>query len=141
MPYGPTGKLVTPPFIRPILIITVWDAIALLWTFNISQPPRVKYNYNIKPSRMKFQNQTAYLVEMLLILANKILKMGEDLAHPATANLTFSTRKGKIVKYFFGVSIWCRTAVIKEEKTQMYETNKLAAKARVEMMNTLFSNV
>src|SRR6266542_4058558 len=101
MPYGPTGKLVTPPFIRPILIITVWDAIALLWTFNISQPPRVKYNHNVKLPRTKFQNQTAYLVEMLLVLANKILKMGEDQVYPAAVNLTFSARKGKIVKYFF----------------------------------------
>ncbi|CAG8499123.1 5679_t:CDS:2 [Paraglomus brasilianum] len=42
MPYGPEGKWANPPSSRPILITTVWDAVALLWTYSISRPPKVK---------------------------------------------------------------------------------------------------
>ncbi|RGB42250.1 hypothetical protein C1646_810091 [Rhizophagus diaphanus] len=68
MPYGPEGKLVTPPFTRPILIVTVWDAVALLWKYIISRPPR-----------KEFMKQAAYLEKMRSILVDKILEMGGDL--------------------------------------------------------------
>src|SRR5581483_7665900 len=95
MPYGTKGELLTPPFTRQILIITVWDAVALLWKYIISQPPR-----------KKFVDQVAYLKKMQCILVDKILEMGgEEEACPTTINLTLSIRGMKIKNYFFGASL------------------------------------
>lgn len=70
MPYGPKGKLVTPPFIHPIFIVTVWDAVVLLWKYIISQP-----------LRKEFMKQVAFLEKMRSILVDKILEIGGPLVH------------------------------------------------------------
>src|SRR5688572_9510334 len=118
MPYGPEGKLVTPPFTRPILIVTVWDAVALLWKYIISRPPR-----------KEFMKQVAYLEKMRSILVDKILEMGGTWkACPSAINFTFSVRRRKIKNYFFGASLRGKFGETKEEKTQEYENVKEASK-------------
>ena len=141
MPYGHKGKEMTPPSARSILIITVWDAVALLWTYSISRPPKVKCNYKANPPMKKFENQVAYLEKMQLVLVEELLKMGERKTLPRTINLTFSTRKGNVKNYFFGVSIRGKIGGTKEEKTQAYKTDELAAKERVKVMKTMYLNV
>src|SRR5581483_4731153 len=112
MPYGHKGEMVTLPSSRSILItITVWDAVALLWTYSISRPPKVKCNYKANPPMKKFLNQVEYLKKMQSILVEKLLEMGnwKKETHPTTVNLTFSARKGSVKNYFFGVTIRGKT--------------------------------
>ena len=128
-----------PPSSRPILIITVWDAVALLWTYSIGRPPKMKCNYKIKPPRKKFKNQAAYLVKMLSILAVKITEMEmNQYVRPTAINLTFSTRRNNIKNYLSGVSIRGKWGVTKEERRQLFEVNKRAAERRVKTMKPMF---
>src|SRR6185369_7816948 len=130
-PYGTTGKMIILSQFRPILAITVWDVVCLLWTYHINRPPRTK-----------FQDQTVYMERMLKLLVSKIIEMEENLlARPTTVNLTFSVRKGRILRYFFGATIRCGTAEVRQMREQIYEMNKLVAMTRVKMMPTLFSSV
>ncbi|EXX75380.1 uncharacterized protein OCT59_017995 [Rhizophagus irregularis] len=62
MPYGPKGKLVTPPFIRPIFIVTVWDAVVLFWKYIISQPLRKEFMKQEKNQELLFQSITSWQV-------------------------------------------------------------------------------
>jgi hypothetical protein len=132
------GQMDVPTVYCPILIITVWDAIALLWKYSISRPPKMKCNYNVNPPRKKFENQVAYLVKKLSDLAKKIVEMEkEPLARPIIINLTFSTLRDNIKNYFFRASIRGKQGETKEERTQIYQK---AAK-RIETMKSMFSNV
>jgi hypothetical protein len=129
MPYGPKGKLVTPPFIRPIFIVTVWDAVVLLWKYIISQP-----------LRKEFMKQVAFLEKMRSILVDKILEIGGT-SCPFAINFTFSVWRRKIKNYFFRASLRGKFGETKEEKNQEYVNVREASKQRVEMMKSIFSNV
>src|SRR6185312_4361627 len=127
IPYGTAGKVIVVPHLGPILVITVWDVICLLWTHYINFPPRTAS-----------QNQTTYLMKMLELLAEQIFKMEETvLARPSAVNLTISKRRGRVLKYLFGASIRCGTG----NRVEIESINKKIAETRVRMMPRLFSNV
>src|SRR4051794_1098066 len=97
MPFGVTGKIVKPPHCRPIPIVTVWDAVALLWTIYIMKMKDFE--------EMELQDQKKYLSRMLVILADKITMMSARKAYrPSAVNVTISAEKGNI-KFMFGSSI------------------------------------
>src|SRR6185369_11584199 len=130
IPYGTTGKVIVVPHLRPILVITVWDVICLLWTHHISSPPRTG-----------LQNQMTYLMKMLELLAEKIFKMEENvLARPTTVNLTISKQRGKVLKYLFSASVHCGTGTM-NVRLEIEAIKKKIAETRVRMIPTLFSNV
>ncbi|CAB4407255.1 unnamed protein product [Rhizophagus irregularis] len=99
IPFGTEGKLIEPPFCRPIPIITVWDAVALLWTIYI-----IKMGESFKG--MGFRDQIIYLSRMMINLGDRISMMDtrkESL--PTAINITISTEGEKIVKFMFGASV------------------------------------
>src|SRR5437016_5336286 len=122
--------------LRSILIITVWDAVALLWTYSISRPLKVKCNYKANPPMKKFLNQVEYLKKIQSILVGKLLEIGnwKRETPPTAVNLTFSARKGSVKNYFFGVSIRGKTGQAKAENREIYNTIEQAGKERVKTM-------
>src|SRR6266498_2216457 len=81
IPYGPTGKMVNPPDFRQILLITVWDAKSLLWTYH------TQTTFNI----LKDEEKITFLLERLKQLGEMIMMMEPlDLHHPRTVNLTWT---------------------------------------------------
>ncbi|CAG8642341.1 4536_t:CDS:2 [Funneliformis caledonium] len=81
--------------------LTIWlfdsyhhcmNTTALLWTYSISQSPKVKCNYKANPPMKKFENQVTYLKKMQLVLVGKLLKIGnwKEETPPAMVNLTLS---------------------------------------------------
>lgn len=74
---------VTPPNSCPLVLITVWDAVCLLWAYHVSYPP----------GATTLEDQHQHLVKMLEALADIIRSMEPNWRNrPKTVNLTYTTR-------------------------------------------------
>src|SRR3954454_10634302 len=101
MPFGTAGIMVKPPWCHPVLMVTIWNVVCLLWTYYI-----MKMRFSKK---MSYRSKKKYLVRMLNILADKITIVEVNrLKCPSTLNLTISVKKRKIVQIMFGASIHSR---------------------------------
>ncbi|CAB4428999.1 unnamed protein product [Rhizophagus irregularis] len=80
IPFGTAGIMVQPPFCRPVLMITVWDVVCLLWTHYIMGMSFLE--------EMSYRNKKKYLSRMLINLTDKMEMMEENaLGRPTTLNL------------------------------------------------------
>jgi hypothetical protein len=89
--------MVSPFFCRPILMITFWDVVCLLWA-----------HYVMKNGfwGMSYHNKLRYLARMQVVLISKINTMElNQLNHPSTINLTISVEKEEIIRIMFGASV------------------------------------
>ncbi|RUS17808.1 hypothetical protein BC937DRAFT_89475 [Endogone sp. FLAS-F59071] len=106
-PFGVNGKILTIPNYQPLPIITVWDAVGVLWTHYISWVPET----------VKRAGQEVYLHKMLELLAVKVAAMEPNVdLRPSTYNVTYIARKN-IKRFLFGMSIRCDEN-IKEEAAE-----------------------
>src|SRR3954451_17358302 len=123
MPFGVNGKLVEPPHCQPIPIVTVWDAVALLWTIYIMGMEFIK--------EMELQDQKQILSMMLITLAEMITMMELNvLGRPTTVNVTGSVEKGKI-KFMYGMSVCIGIQTQTVTREMLYVNNQLIAMSRV----------
>jgi len=99
---------------QPIVGITVWDILALLWTY-AHRPPK----------EMALEKQIEYLMESLELFARFLMEIQTDSKlRPSTVNATFSKEMPE--KCMFGASIRCLVPV-----------NEESAKSRVKYLRIL----
>ncbi|RGB27799.1 hypothetical protein C1646_717784 [Rhizophagus diaphanus] len=99
MPFGAKGIMVSTPFCRPILMITFWDVVFLLWAHYVM-------NKMSSQEEMSYQNKLIYLAKMQFALVDKINIMElNHLNRPSTVNLMISVEEEKIIRIMFGASV------------------------------------
>lgn len=93
-------------FTHSIFIITLWDAVILLWKYMTFQS---EMQLRCKAFRKEIWDRVAYLMKVQSVLVEKILEMeGKMTAYLFMVNLTLSTWRGNIKNYFVRVFICCR---------------------------------
>src|SRR5256885_16244122 len=102
---------------QPILGITVWDILGLLWHY-AHRPPK----------DMTLEEQIEYLMESLEQFARFLMEIQPDLnLRPSTVNVTFSEEMPEqVIRCMFSASIRCPIPANKKSAESNMRTLQLA---------------